>query len=96
MTENGFKHTTADPCVYVKWFGENFILLLLYVDDMLILGKDMSIISKLKKELSNSFVMKVLGPAKQILGMQISRDRRAKRIWLSQERYIERYWRGLV
>ena len=52
MTENGFKHTTADPCVYVKWFGENFTLLLLYVDDMLILGKDMSIISRLKKELS--------------------------------------------
>ena len=34
--------------------------------------------------------MKDLGPAKQILGMQISRDRKAKRIWLSQERYIEK------
>ena len=96
MIENGFKHTTADPCVYVKCFGESFVLLLLYVDDMLILGKDMSIISRLKKDLSNSFAMKDLRRAKKILGMQISRDTRAKRIWLSQERRLRRCWRGLV
>ncbi|CAL1393260.1 unnamed protein product [Linum trigynum] len=34
--------------------------------------------------------MKDLGPAKQILGMRISRDRRNGNFWLSQERYIER------
>ena len=44
MTENEFKHTAADPCVYIKWFGESFVLRLLYVDDMLILGKDIPII----------------------------------------------------
>ena len=95
IIENGFKHTTTDPCVYVKWFGESFVLLLFYFDDRLILGKDMSIISRLK-DLSNSFAMKDLRPAKQILGMQISRDTRAKRIWLSQERRSRRCWRGLV
>ena len=52
MTENEFKHIVADPCVYIKWFGESFVLLLLYVDDMLNLGKDIPIIDKLKKELS--------------------------------------------
>ena len=83
MSENEFKHTAADPCVYIKWFGESFVLLLLYVDDMLILGKDMPIIDRLTKELSKSFAMKDLGPAKQILGMEIFRDKRAKKIWLS-------------
>ena len=34
--------------------------------------------------------MKDLGPAKQILGMKISRDRSKKLLWLSQERYIEK------
>ena len=34
--------------------------------------------------------MKDLGPEKQIVGMEIFRDRRAKKIWLSQERYIEK------
>ncbi|CAN0919974.1 Retrovirus-related Pol polyprotein from transposon TNT 1-94 [Linum grandiflorum] len=47
-------------------------------------------IARLKKELSKSFAMKDLGPAKQILGMKISRDRRNGKIWLSQEKYIEK------
>ncbi|PKI48888.1 hypothetical protein CRG98_030736 [Punica granatum] len=34
--------------------------------------------------------MKDLGPAKQILGMHISRDRSSGKIWLSQEKYIEK------
>ena len=32
--------------------------------------------------------MKDLGPARQILGMQIVRDRKAKKLVLSQEKYI--------
>ena len=50
----------------------------------------MSKIDRLKKGLSESFAMKDMGPAKQILGMQISRDRKNKKIWLSQKKYIEK------
>ncbi|CAL1383494.1 unnamed protein product [Linum trigynum] len=57
---------------------------------MLIVGRNVGEIDRLKKELSKSFAMKDLGPAKQILGMRISRDRRNGKFWLSQERYIER------
>ena len=32
--------------------------------------------------------MKDLGPARQILGMHIIRDRSTKQLWLSQERYV--------
>ena len=63
---------------------------LLYVDDMLIVGQDRAQISKLKEELAESFEMKDLSPAKQILGMEITRDRKNRRLWLSQERYVER------
>jgi hypothetical protein len=34
--------------------------------------------------------MKDLGPAKQILGMKISHDRKKGKLWLSQESYIEK------
>jgi len=57
---------------------------------MLILGRNMSAIDSLKQELNESFDMKDLGAAKQILGMQITRDRKAKKLWLSQEKYIEK------
>ena len=52
MIENRYKRTASVHYVYIKWFDENFIILLLYVDDMLIFRKDMSIIDRLKKELS--------------------------------------------
>ena len=61
---------------------------LLYVDDML--GKDISRIDRLKKTLGKSFAMKDIGAAKRILGIGISRDRREKKIYLSQEQYIRK------
>ncbi|KAF5938278.1 hypothetical protein HYC85_025784 [Camellia sinensis] len=57
---------------------------------MLIVGQDSSMINRLKLELSKSFAMKDLGPAKQILGMKIVRDHKERLIWLSQESYIEK------
>ncbi|KAM1516880.1 hypothetical protein ACFX10_015793 [Malus domestica] len=76
MVSNGYKRTHADFCVYIKQFsGGKFIILLLYVNDMLIVNQDVSMIKKLKEELSKSFDMKNLRPAKQILGMEIIRDR---------------------
>ena len=91
MVNQGYKRTNADHCVYVKQFEDgNFIILLLYVDDMLIVGQDLNMINRLKVELSKTFDMKDLGPSKHILGMQITRDRESKKLWLSQETYIER------
>ena len=51
--------------VFVKKFGDNdFIILLLYVDDILIVGQDISKIDNLKKGFTKSFAMKNLGRAK--------------------------------
>ncbi|GJY86489.1 retrovirus-related pol polyprotein from transposon TNT 1-94 [Tanacetum coccineum] len=66
----------ADPCIYFKRFGNNdFIILLLYVDDMLVAGPNKDRINKLKAQLAREFKMKDLGTANKILGMQIYRDR---------------------
>ncbi|KAK3023358.1 hypothetical protein RJ639_043439 [Escallonia herrerae] len=74
----------ADPCVYVRTlYRGNFVILLLFVGDMLIVGQDRKMIEEPKKELSKSFEMKDLGQARQIWKMQIGRDRKTKRFWLS-------------
>ena len=44
----------------------------------------------LKRKLANSFVMKDLGAAKQILGMRITRDRKNRKLTLSQSEYIDK------
>ncbi|KAF3642324.1 Retrovirus-related Pol polyprotein from transposon TNT 1-94 [Capsicum annuum] len=88
---HGYKKTSSDRCVFVKSFSDDdFIILLLYVDDMLIVGKNASRIDVLKKQLCKSFAMKDLGHAKQILGMGITRIKDERKLYLSQEKYIER------
>ncbi|KAI4347747.1 hypothetical protein L6164_008530 [Bauhinia variegata] len=69
-----------------KFSNGEFIILLLYVDDMLIIGHDTKKIGDLKKELSKSFTMKDLGAAKQILGIKIIRDRKNGKLSLSHEK----------
>ena len=50
MTDQGYHKTQADHCVFVKKFeGGDFLILLLYVDDMLIVGRDQAKIRMLKK-----------------------------------------------
>ena len=56
---------------------------------MLIVGQDADMIQKLEMELSKTFNKKDLGSAKRILGMEILRDKKACKLWLSQKRYIE-------
>ena len=44
----------------------------------------------LKSKLENSFSMKDLGAAKQILGIRITRDRKNLKLTLSQSDYIQK------
>jgi Reverse transcriptase (RNA-dependent DNA polymerase) len=91
MMSHGYQRTKADPCVCFKRLANGkFLFLLLYVDDILIAGHDTQMIDMLKKEMSKLFDMKDMGQARQILGMQIIHDRKTRRLWLSQEKYIER------
>ena len=84
MMSHRYNRTSSDHCVFTKkFYDDDFIILLLYVDDMLIIGHDSSKIDRLKKELSKSFAMKDLGSVKQILSMKISRDRKNMKLWLS-------------
>ncbi|GKD54815.1 retrovirus-related pol polyprotein from transposon TNT 1-94 [Tanacetum coccineum] len=81
----------ADPCVYFKRFGNNyFIILLLYVDNMLVACPKKDRINKLKAQLAREFEMKYLGPANKILGMQIHQDRVSRKIWLSRKSYVKK------
>ena len=68
MMSHGYNKTTSNHCAFFRKFSDDdFIILLLYVDDMLLIGHDYSNIDKLKRELSKSFSMKDLGSTKQIL-----------------------------
>ncbi|KAH9782976.1 hypothetical protein KPL71_009140 [Citrus sinensis] len=90
----GYNRLNSDHCAYYKRFEDNdFIILLLYVDDMLVAGPNKDRIQELKAQLAREFEMKDLGPANKILGMQIHRDRNNRKIWLLQKNYLKKILR---
>ncbi|KAL0291984.1 UNVERIFIED_CONTAM: Retrovirus-related Pol polyprotein from transposon TNT 1-94 [Sesamum calycinum] len=85
MLQIGYKWCEYDCCVYVKGLHDgSSIFLLLYVNDMLIVAKNMYDVLALKALLSQEFDMKDLGAATKILGTEIHRDRGSRKLWLSQ------------
>jgi hypothetical protein len=66
-----------------------FIILVVYVDNMLVARKSMVEINRLKAQLAKAFDMKDLGAIKQILGM-IHRDKKNGKLWLLQQKYVEK------
>ena len=69
----GFRPTQSDPCVYTHGSGVTLVILTLYVDDILITGKDPTLVEQ-KKELKERFEMTDMGEVSRILGMEVTRD----------------------
>jgi len=86
----GFIKNPDEPCVYKKISGSAIAFLVLYVDDILLIGNDVPMISSIKLFLSQKFSMKDLGEATYILGIKIYRDRSRRLIGLSQSTYIDK------
>ena len=85
----GFVKNGEEPCIY-KWAnGPVVIFLVLYVDDILLIGNDVPTLQGIKIWLSSQFSMKDLGEASYILGMRIYRDRSKRLLGLSQSTYID-------
>jgi hypothetical protein len=57
---------------------------------MLIVESDLKKIKALKERLKSEFAIKDLGAARQNLRMRIIKDRKDQKLWLSQEKYIEK------
>ena len=65
-----FVRRKDDHYVYYKQVGEHFFYVVLYVDDMLLVGNNMEVIKEMKLQLSTKFDMKDLGTNNFILGME--------------------------
>ncbi|GJU88074.1 retrotransposon protein, putative, ty1-copia subclass, partial [Tanacetum coccineum] len=87
----GFSQNHDEPCVYyVNARGSYVTFLILYVDDILIMGNNIPMLQDVKSYLGRCFAMKDLGEAAYILGIKIYRDRSKRLIGLCQSAYIEK------
>ncbi|GJV44891.1 retrotransposon protein, putative, ty1-copia subclass, partial [Tanacetum coccineum] len=81
----GFAQNLDEPCVYQKASGSNVTFLILYVDDIIIMGNHIPSLQGVKDYLGKCFAMKDLGEAAFILGIKIYRDRSKRLIGLCQK-----------
>ncbi|GJV86582.1 retrotransposon protein, putative, ty1-copia subclass [Tanacetum coccineum] len=86
----GFTQNPDEPCVYLKASGSYVAILILYVDDILLMGNNIPMLQDVKSYLGRSFAMKDLGDAAYILGIKIYHYRSKRLIGLCQSDYIEK------
>ena len=63
----GSRPTQSDPCEYTHGSGVTLVILTLYVDNILITGKDPTLVEQKKKELKERFEMTDMGEVSRIL-----------------------------
>ena len=84
VLNEGFKMVEEDHCVYLKRSNNGFVILSLYVDDILLVGTNKKMIDTAKRWLSLNFEMKDMGEASYVLSMKIVRDPAKRLLGLSQ------------
>ena len=70
-----FIQTFGEACIYKKVSGSSVAFLILYVDDILLIGNDIEFLDSIKGYLNKRFSKKDLGEAAYTLSIKIYRDR---------------------
>nr|GEV96072.1 ribonuclease H-like domain-containing protein [Tanacetum cinerariifolium] len=70
LRENGFVQSRSDHSLFIKTVDNIFVALLVYVDDIVIIGNDENEIKRFKQFLSSKFQIKDLGLLKYFLGIE--------------------------
>jgi hypothetical protein len=87
LKELGLEPLFSEPSIFAT--RDRGLIVGLYVDDMVILGKDMKTIDAAVSQIKRRWAIKDLGDAGHILGLRIHRDRKRRLLSLDQLPYIE-------
>jgi len=95
MKAAGLSRSESDPCLYILSDKDGAVLALVvtYVDDILVAGKQRSLVDHVKAKLSSKFQLSDLGPVHHFLGVSVDRDIEARILSLNQLKYIHQLLR---
>ena len=85
----GFSQSQSDPCLYTTG-GEHASYIGVYVDDMILAGRNEAKLKSVKDELSSKFDIKGRGKLSYFLGMSIICNQEEKKTWMGQPAYTEK------
>lgn len=89
MIDLGFQRLKTDYCCYKRQDGDEFEILLVWVDDILSIASTTSRNDLLEQQLRQKFDIKSLGRPSMLLGMKITQDIKRQTISISQTAYID-------
>lgn len=87
LIDFGFECSTSDPSLFTYKRNDKFMVLLLYVDDILLTGSSAALLQDLVTALSTRFSMKNMGRPTYFLGIEMETYHES--IFLHQQAYIK-------
>ncbi|XP_049387757.1 uncharacterized mitochondrial protein AtMg00810-like, partial [Solanum stenotomum] len=85
LVQMGFKQSHYDYSLFTKQSGDDIVVILVYVDDILVTGSNHQLLCNTRQEIQKKFKMKDLGELKCFLGIEFSRS--DKGILMTQRKY---------
>ena len=87
IIQNGYSQCQGDDTLFVKFSSDKRrAIIIVYVDDIILIGDYKEELGRLRHFLSKEFEIKDLGNLKYFLGMEIARSKHD--IFVSQHKYV--------
>lgn len=92
LQNEGFKKDTIDSNLYVKSEGNNLLVVLVYVDDIIFGSSNDAYVLWFTNVMQAEFEMSMIGELSFFLGLQITQT--TEGLFLSQEKYLKEVLKG--
>ncbi|CAI7787944.1 unnamed protein product [Closterium sp. NIES-54] len=93
----GWKKSQVDKVLYFKAGNIGVTCwVLVYVDDLLAASSSPAMLKELKEMLEVAFELRKISPVVKYLGLEIVRDRPARKLWLHQQGYADKLRRRFI
>jgi hypothetical protein len=87
LQDKGFRKGTVDNNLYIKFEGDNLLVVLVYVDDIFFGCTNESSIQWFANSMQTEFEMSMIGELSYFLGLQVNES--SAGIFISQEKYLK-------
>ncbi|SOV04575.1 uncharacterized protein UDID_17138 [Ustilago sp. UG-2017a] len=74
LRRSNFHRLNCAPCIYTRGKGDNFAIVVIYVDDMLIIAPNLETVKHIKEEIGQRWRMEEGGNVSHFLRIKITRD----------------------
>ncbi|SNX85370.1 related to retrotransposon protein [Melanopsichium pennsylvanicum] len=89
LCSSNFHQVDCALCVYTGETGDNFAIVVIYIDNTLIIAPKLEAVNKIKQEIKQQWKMEDGQEVSHFLGIKLTRDHQAKTLNMEQSAYIK-------